>query len=307
MWIFFTFLAVFLWSVVNIADAYLVERNKKIGHPIGSLVIFSSLFAFVAAGLIYLFAGKEFSLSLDNKILLIISGFCNIGWIIFYLYALIDDDVSSVIPWFLTVPLFAYILGYFILGETLATYQILGGSVILLGGVILSIKKNDIEAKYRYHIKWKPIVLMTTASLLVAVWGVLFKFVARDAGFWEASFWEHIGLAIAGVVVLIFVKSYRQGFSSMLRRSGKSILSLNLLSETLTIVGNLLTNYALLLVPVTLVYLVQVSQPAVVFILGLVCTLFFPSIIKENISKRSLIHKGVSILIMTIGAVLLFI
>jgi len=305
MWILLTLTAVILWSFVNIADSYLVEKNKKIGHPIGSLVIFSSVFAFVVSISIYLVLGNNLFLSLQHVGLLIIAGFCNLLWIVFYLYALVDDDVSSVIPWFLSVPLFGYILGYFILGETLNTHQIIGGVIVLIGGLILSIKITQVESKHRYRVKWKPIVLMLIASVLVALWGVLFKFAAYDTGFWSATFWGHIGLGIAGILVLVFVTRYRKGFLVMLRTSGRNILLVNTFSEIVTIIGNLFANYALLLVPVTLVYIFGVSQPVIVFMLGIICTLFFPQILTEDISRKNLFHKGISIAVMSIGAIVL--
>lgn len=61
MWIILTLVAVFLWSLVNISDSYLVERNKHIGHPIGSLVLFSSLFGFIAALAIFIFTKDLFT------------------------------------------------------------------------------------------------------------------------------------------------------------------------------------------------------------------------------------------------------
>ncbi len=305
MWILLTFIAVLLWSLVNIADNYLVENNKAIGHPVGALVIFSSVFAFIVSILVYIFIGNDLVLSLTNKGLLILAGFCNLLWIVFYLNALADDDVSSVVPWFLTVPLFGYILGYFILGETLGTQQLIGGAIVVIGGLVLSIRTDSTESTNRYHVKWKPLLLMLASSFIIALWVVLFKFVATDTGFWPATFWEHIGLGIAGLLVLVFIKSYREGFIGMLRKGGRKTLLINASSETATIIGNLLANFAVLAVPVTLVFILEVAQPAIVFILGIICTVFFPKILTENISKRTLLHKGISIAIMIVGGLLL--
>lgn len=306
MWITFTLIAVVLWSLVNIADSYLVQRNKHVGHPVGSLVLFSSLFAIIVSFAIYFFLDKSLSIPLKSIWLLIVAGFCNLLWIVFYLYALVDEDVSNVIPWFLSAPFFAYILSYYILGESLLLNQIFGGLVVIFGGVILSIEKKS-ENNSSYKIKWKPIIYMSLASFLIALWGVLFKFVAQESGFWQSSFWEHVGLSVAGLFTLVFVKSYREGFRVLIRTAGAKILTINIFSETLTIAGNLLANYAILFVPVTLVYLVEISQPAVVFILGIICTVFFPRILKEDITKRVLVKKGIAIAIMTFGGILLLI
>jgi transporter family protein len=303
MWILLTISAVILWSFVNIADNYLVERNKKSGDPIGSLVIFSSLFGFIAALIILFFTKSIFVLSVSQIAVLLLAGLCNVSWIIFYLKALPDEDVSTVIPWFLTSPFFGYILGYIILGENLSTKQLLGGLIILIGGLLLSIKRQ--HDKSGYTIRWLLIRNMTIASLLAALWAILFKFIARENDFWISSFWEHIGLGVGGLFIIFFAPSYRKGFLKIIRSNTKQILFINLSSETLTITGNLLANYAILLVPVTAVLLLEVIQPAIVFILGIFFTIFFPKILREDISRNNLIQKGTAIAIMILGAMLL--
>jgi uncharacterized membrane protein len=302
MWIFLTLIAVVLWSLVNIADNYLVGRNKKFGHPIGALVIFSSIFGFIGALGIFIFIKGSFVLPLQDIGILLLAGLCNVSWIIFYLKALPDEDVSTVIPWFLMSPFFGYVLGYFVLGEQLEPKQLLGGIIILLGGLLLSIKRSS-DAKY--SVRWKLILNMTIASLLAALWGILFKFVGRESGFWVSSFWEHVGLGIGGIFIIAFVPSYRKGFSDIMKGDGKKVLTVSVFSETITIIGNLFANYAILLVPVSAVLLLEVVQPAVVFILGIVCTLAFPQILTEDISRRTVIHKALCITIMIVGAILL--
>jgi hypothetical protein len=58
-------------------------------------------------------------------------------------------------------------------------------------------------------------------------------------------------------------------------------------------------------VPVSIVLLLEVAQPAVVFILGLICTAFFPNILTEDVSRKNVIQKVISIAIMVLGALLL--
>ncbi len=303
MWITLTLSAVLLWSFVNIADNYLVERNKKFGHPIGALVIFSSMFGFVGALAIYFFAKGSFMLPLQEIGVLLLAGLCNVSWIIFYLKALPDEDVSSVVPWFLTAPFFGYALGYILLGEQLSSQQLIGGAIILIGGLLLSLKRNDASARYTF--RWNLIRNMTIASFLIALWSVLFKFVGRESGFWVSSFWEHVGLGIGGLFIIFFVPVYRKGFSEIMKSDGRQVLGISLFSETATIIGNLFANYAVLLVPVSAVLLLEVVQPAIVFILGIVFTIFFPRVLTEDISRRNVLQKAISIAIMISGAALL--
>lgn len=92
----------------------------------------------------------------------------------------------------------------------------------------------------------------------------------------------------------------------MNKNGGIKIFTLNTLSEAITIFGNLLTNFAILLAPVTLVYLVGSFQPAIVLFLTLFATKYFPDIAKENLKRNVLLPKIIAIIIMIIGSVFLF-
>ena len=75
----------------------------------------------------------------------------------------------------------------------------------------------------------------------------------------------------------------------------------------MSVSGNLMTNFAILLAPVTMVYMVSSFQPAMVLIFTILGTKFFPDVIKENISRKVMIPKMIAILIMIVGSIFLFI
>lgn len=292
-----------LWATVNVVDKYLVDKYSKGHHGSGGLVLYSSLVGIFVAGGIAVFANNIFDISLADKFLLLLAGGLSIIWIILYLFTLEIEDISVVVPWFLTVPIFGYIFGYIFLGETLTIYQIIGFIIVLLGVLIISI---DFVGERR-KIKIKPAFYMICSSIIVAIIGVIFKFVTIEGNFWVSSFWEYIGLGIAGIFIFIFVPKYRKDFISMNKSGGKKIFTLNIVSELVSVVGNFLTNFAFLLAPVAMVYLVESFQPVVLLFLTILGTKFFPKIISENISRKVLIPKTLAIILMTIGSVFLFI
>ena len=81
---------------------------------------------------------------------------------------------------------------------------------------------------------------------------------------------------------------------------------MNIVTEIMTVAGNLLNNFALLLAPVTMVYLVSSFQPAMVLLLTFIGTKFFPHIIQEDFSKKNIIPKLIAIGLMIFGSVFLF-
>lgn len=304
-WFLIALAAPFLWAMVNIADQYLIskysDRTKE--HSSGGLVLFSSLIGLFIALFIAIFTHGIFNVPIFDIFLLSITGFLTIVWVVLYLYALEIEEVSNVAPWFLTVPLFGYLFGYMFLGETLNNHQMLGAGIILMGMIVLSINFTG----EKRHIKKKPVMYMLLACIFVALSGIIFKYVTIEGDFWLSSFWEYTGLGVAGLIIYIFVPKYRGEFMNMNRAGGRKIFIVNTISELTTISGNLLTNFALILAPVTMVYIVGTFQPAVVLILTVIGTKFFPHIVKEDISSKSLIPKILAILIMIAGSVLLFV
>lgn len=302
-WFFIALSAPFLWALVNVSDQYLVQKYTTGKRGSGGLVLFSSLIGIIVAFLIGIFVSGVFDISLLDKMLLIITGGITIAWVILYLFTLEIEDVSAVVPWFLTIPIFGYILGYIFLNETLSVQQFIGSFVVLFGVFLISIDFSKQKRKF----KWRPAFYMLLSCFLLATSGVIFKYVTIGDQFWVSSFWEYAGLGGFGILIYIFVPKYRNEFLLMNRQGGGKIITLNTASEILTIIGNLLTNYAILLAPVALVYLVSSFQPAIVLFLTLFTTKFFPNIAKENLTKHILLPKIIAIVIMVIGSAILFI
>ena len=281
--------APFLWSVVNIFDQYMVKKYSVGEKGSGGLVLFSSLIGIWAA----IFIG------------MILAGGLSISWIIIYLYTIEVEDISFIVPWFSIVPIFGYILGYFFLGETLTSNQLIGMFIVIVGVILISI---DFSVEEKFKFKWKPALYLIIACFIIAVIGIIFKYVTvSDSSFWISSFWEYLGLGVFGILIYIFVPKYRREFNYMNKKGGKKIFSLNVFSEAITILGNLLSRYATLLAPIAMVYLVESFQPAIVLLLVVIGTKFFPHIITEKIHRQVILPKILSIVLIIIGTMFLFI
>lgn len=317
IWVLYVIGASFLYALVNISDQYLVAKYSTGEKGSGGLVLFSSLIGIVTALIIPIFTSGLFEVSLFDKLLLMFAGGLSVAWIILYLYALEIEDVSNVVPWFLTVPVFGYVLGYVFLGETLTFYQQIGSLVMMLGLILLNVnffkkenkENNEVQDESETKInnfKLKSVLYMLFACIIIALQGIAFKYVTVESSFWISSFWEYVGLGLVGIFIFIFSAKYRNEFVHMNKEGGKQIFFLNTGSEVTTIIGNLLTNFSLLLVPVTMVYLLGSFQPVFVLFLTLLGTFLFPKIVTENLNKKVLIPKIIAIIIMTIGSVILF-
>ena len=107
-WFLIALVAPFVWGIVNIGDHYLISKYSDTTkeRSSGGLVLFPSMIAVFVVFFIMIFNNGIFNISLNDKILLMLSGALTIIWMVLYLYALEIEDTSAIVPWFLTVPVF---------------------------------------------------------------------------------------------------------------------------------------------------------------------------------------------------------
>ena len=290
-----------IWSATNHFDKYLISKYFK-GGGVGALMMFSSIIGVFILSIIAIVHPEVLSFPFSKGIFIASNGFMYLLATLPYLYALKKDETSIAVPMFQLIPVFTYFLAWLILGETLNGNQLFGGILIILGAIIISLELS--EAK-KIVIKKEVLLLMTISSLFFSLNFLFFKFFAVTASFWVTSFWEYVGFAIFSFFLFVFIKKYRDEFISVIKANKLTVLTLNGINEVLNMIAKLSFNFASLLTPITLTWIVDGFQPLFVFIYGVILTLFFPHISKENITKKHLAHKILAISIMLIGTFLI--
>lgn len=299
-WFFIALLAPALWSVTNHLDKYLINKYFH-GLQTGALVLFSSLAGLFVLPFVLAFHPNVLNISLNNALLIMGVSAIALFQLFTYFYALKKDETSVVIPLFQTIPIFSYLLGYFILGETLTLKQMLAGLLIIMGAMAISLDLTDKKPRFKIVV----FSIMLLSSFLIAFNALLFKFVAIQADFLTTAFWAYVGDSIIGLSILTFVKNYRQQFLSVFKRNKIPVISINVLNELINIIAVMCMRFATLLAPLALVWVVNGFQPFFVFVYGLILTLFFPNLGKESLAKKHVIQKVIAIFIMFIGTYLI--
>lgn len=294
-WFLIALIGPILYAVANHTDKYLISKYLK-GGAVGSLIIFSALFGIVAIPVVLFIHPDVLSVTFFRATILAFNGMLVVFAILCYFYALHKDETSNVVPFYQIIPIFGFILGYFVLGETISIIQATASFIIISGALVLSFELGE-----TLRFKKEIVVLMLIASILYAINGVIFKLIALDDGFWLSLFWSLIGQVILGVFFFLFVKPYRVQFLAMIKENRLVALGLNSLSEILFTVAEAVTAYAILLAPVVLVMLVNSFQPFFVFIIGVFLTLFFPKISQESLLRKHIFQKIVGIGLMVVG------
>ncbi|WKZ30167.1 MAG: EamA family transporter [Candidatus Dojkabacteria bacterium] len=297
-WFLISLLPPALWSITNHIDKYLLSKYFK-GGGVGALMIFSSLIGAFLLPIIYIIHPAVFESITISHLIIVVNGFLYVLAILPYLYVLQKDEATIAVPLFQLIPVYSFILGFLILGETLSVAQLIGGFIIVTASVFIALDITNIK---KIKFKLNVFLLMALSSLLFSLNFIFFKLFAVEANFFVTSFWEYVGFVLCALCLLL-VKKYRQEFLDVLKTNSKVVLATNGINEVINILAKVSFNIASLLVPVTLVWIVNGSQPIFVFIYGVIITLFFPKLGKENISKPALIQKVIGILVIFVGTI----
>ncbi len=289
-WILFAIIANVLFAVSNLFDKFLIE--KRIRDPL-ALTVFGGWIDLLFALAIVLMHGLSIIGPWQAAVLLLSGVFVELA-LLPYFKALSLEDASRISPLFQSMPVFVLLLSYLFLRETLTFRQVLGFVLILSGSFIVSMQKTGAGIfRIRKAFWW---VLL--ASMLWALPAVMFKFVVVKQNFWDGLAWEFFGVAI-GATILFFL--YRTRVIAQVKDIHTGTWAILNINELVYIVGRVSNFYAITLGLVSLVAVLGGTIPLFVFLFGLALSVWFPEIIKEDITRASLVTKIAAILFVASG------
>lgn len=299
LWIALSFSGPVLWAVSTHIDKYLVERFFK-DSGVGTLLIFTALIGLVPMPIICALAPQDVAAGPEAIAVIAFSGLLYMGAMYFYLEALQREEASVIAPLFQTAPIFVYALAYFGLGEKLSWTQLGGGALILGSAGLLSFEPSEGRARF----KTRTALLMLACAFALALSSVIFKYFAVKTSFWGVTFWTFAGEAVFAPIMLA-VPYFRREFFRMFQKHPGAVVSINGANELINLGGGLAARYASLLGPVALVQAMSSTTPLFVFGFGVALSLFWPKLGREDLSRGSLIRKGIAVALIVAGVALI--
>jgi len=297
-WLVFALCGPVLWAISTHLDKYLVERYFK-DTDVVVLLLFTALMGLVLMPIIAILVSGVFQRDALSIGLMTLSGLLYMGGITFYLRALQGHEASVVAPFFQSSPLFGAALAYLVLGETLTRTQLAGGALIVFGVLSVSIGSGPRRERFR----WQLAALMLCAGFVLSLSTLIFKAFAIKDEFWATTFWMFAGEALFGIGFLC-IGRYRRQFLELLRSNGGALLAINASNELINLGGGLANRYALIFAPLALVQAVGSTTTLFVFLIGVILTLLFPKVSRENLSAREFAQKGIAAVLVAVGVVL---
>ena len=299
MWLLYAFSGPLLWAISTHIDKFLVDKYFRHSDT-AVLMVFTAVLGLFALPVIWLFEPKVLALPWLATGVMTVSGILYMGAMLFYLRAIQTEEASVVAPLFQANTLFTFALGLIVLHEMPRGTQLAGAGLIVIGAIGLSLDKKLRLGSFKPRL----VLLMCAATFVLALSSVVFKLFAIHDEFWSTTFWTFVGEGLFGGAILC-VPRYRKQFVQLLRKNPGPVMGVNAANELINLGGGLGVRFASLLAPVALVSAISATSTFFVFLFGILLTVFFPKLGREDLSTRNLIQKALGGAAIMAGVVLI--
>jgi drug/metabolite transporter (DMT)-like permease len=287
-WFYIALLSPALFAVVNILDDNLL-RNVYRSSYFGAII--SGLF-----GMLPLFTLFFFPISISSSLILffgLLAGFLTTVYYLFYFKALDVEYPSVVIALFSLTPAIVPFLAYLFLRESLTANQYFGFVLILAGSFAIS-AINIKKLKFS-----KALYLMIFASLLYAIIAILGKVVYESVDFYSGYMYFAMGMGLGAAFFMIFFREGRK-FGQQMNSKFKKWIGVFVLVELVGISAEFVNNLAISKGAISLVKVIEGSQPMFVLAFAILLYPLFPKYAREAATGGK-IRKVLCILVIIFG------
>ena len=288
----------FLDSIAVYVDKLILS---KYNINVTILTLYSGIFAFVIGLIVLLFTGL-YVVDQKSTLILVASGFFGIFSLFTYFKALTHDEGSRVGSLFQFIPVIVLVLSFIFFGEKLQLKQYIGSALIILAGFFLALQKTD-----RGIVKLnKAFWLMILSSLFSAFVYVLFKFGVKQAGFWGSLPYEGFGSGLGTISILMYRNNFKMAIKYTKKHMSQKILIYMTAVEFLARVSRYVLFFALTLIPASIASVLMGFQPFFLLIIGIILSLWFPNLMKEVVTKKTVGLKILATIGIFTGLYLIF-
>lgn len=320
MWLGIAILSYLINAGVYTGDKFLL--SKKV-HSSVAYAFYVGLWSFLNVFLLFF---DPWVPNLQQFLLDMFAGMLFLATLIFWYKALHQSEATRVVPIVgALIPVFTFILGFVFLGEELTERQLLAFAILVIGGVLISVKHTrfyEVQAVANrartifgnalggIHAAYRPtqrlIVNSIVAAFFFASFYVLIKYIYTTQPFVGGFVWSRLG-SFVGVNLMLFVPTWRKlirGSHGGESNKPKSLVFFFLIRISAAI-AFILLNRAVSLGNVALINSLQGAQYIFLFIIVLFLSSRYPKVLKEELGGGVLFQKIVGALLITIGLYML--
>ncbi|MBI2664924.1 hypothetical protein HYX10_06315 [Candidatus Woesearchaeota archaeon] len=294
-WLLFAVLANFLLGVESILDQIL--RKKHIRHD-ASITVIWIFFYFILWLAVVPFI--DISIPAAPQLLAVLaSGFIIVFVALPYFWSISSEEISRIMPVWQFSSVYVLLMAFFFLGETLSRADLYAFALLFAAGMTLAFEK----AGARFVLN-RRVLGVFAASAAWAVSLVLMKFFYLTEPFWNGFFWSMAGQLI-GVAVLVLLPGNAAHLVAGLKSVRRSTALIFFAATLAALLAELAYLFAIKSGPVSLVSAVGSTGMVFLFLIAVLLSKFVPNVLKERLDRKTLLTKGIAIVLMVAGLVLL--
>lgn len=303
-WIFIAIASYFILAIVNIIDKFVlgnvIPNSRAYTFFVG---VFGALLVVIAPWYLVWPGTQLFFINI------IVGAFFPMALIFMYRSLKVGDTSRMITLVGGCIPIFTILLSVIFLKEHFTNSQWIGIFFLFLGTVLISWLPNKKTMWHKFSIwfglteddRKKGIWEAILSAFFYALFFIGTKYSYSHQPFISGFIWIRLGTLLL-VLSFLINKADRKGIFDSLKAVIKNKSKFIFLGgQGLAGVGFILQNYAISLGSVALVNAMQGVQYVFLLILGAIATMFMPSAVKEDISKRVIIEKVIAIILVGIG------
>ena len=221
-----------------------------------------------------------------------------------YYRAIEIEDTTEVSIFFQLMPIAYLIAGCFFLGEHISPLQLAAFIIILAAPVLIifSARKRSRKIKFRAVFYILFYVLLSVSANMI-----LLTSESESLGIYQKIGFMLLGKGIGNIGIVLFNPRIHRRFQNVMKASGLKIYRPLITDFSVGLVCEFLYRAALAAAPaVALASAVgDASEPIIIFFLGIVLTILWPSFGREKLDKKTVFVHLIATLMVVGGIVML--
>lgn len=291
IWLTFIILAMFLFASIGIIQGIAIKKYSISGKK----YLFYTMFLQGALGCLTFLFKPVFFHGFFFVSITILAGFFFVYGLLPYMKSIEFEEVSRMNPLFNLGPVFVLILSVLLLNLTLSKFQFLGFIFLVIGGFLISVKKIKGAIKLS-----KGFWYMVLTNLLLGFYFIATDYLFKNYDYWSSFAFIQLGILISASSLLLF-KDFSTGKTKKSDKLKNWAKILIVSDAILSIFAVSMRNVAIKLSSATIVTSLGGIQSLFVLIMTLLISFRFSNILKEELSKETIILKTISIILLIIG------
>lgn len=285
-WFYLALLVPLLYAVVNLIDDNLLQFVYKNRYTATVMAGVSGTLP-----LLSLFFLEFNNIPTNLALLSMFAGALTVGFYFYYFKSLQLDSPSVVVALFSLAPATIPFLAYFIVDEKLAAQQIIGFSIVLLASLGLAV--SDIR-NFKFS---KALIPALIAVVFMDAVAITNKYVYNNADFYPAYMYFSLGMGITAFLFYFVRFSENNEALTRIARKFKKLIPILIFVELLGLLAEFLLSLAISRGPVSLVKVIEGSQPMFVLLIALALYPFAPKFFREAEDSKPLLKFALMVVI----------